>query len=167
MLGYMSAITKETQNDRYSKLHFLIGEYDVIAYNAIESSAWIKAGQGKANYSLSDTFITENVEIFKKDGAIAMHNTIGCDVEKDAFNMQTLDYSSGVMDIYKGSVRDNIVIFCNRNSKINLSTEFADSFCFKLIYKQLSLTENELVVGYSKDNGNTWFPYIKNKYHRK
>jgi hypothetical protein len=96
-----------------------------------------------------------------------MLNTIGCDNEKDTFNMQTLDYSSGVMDIYKGTVRDDILVFCNRNSKIKTTNEFGDSFCFKLIYKQLSLTENELVVGYSKDNGNTWFPYIKNIYRRK
>jgi len=167
MLGYISTITKETLNDRYAKLRFLIGEYDVVAYNSIESSAWIKAGQGKASYTLNDTFITESVKIFKKGDTIEMLNTIGCDNEKDTFNMQTLDYSSGVMDIYKGTVRDDILIFCNRNSKIKTTNEFGDSFCFKLIYKQLSLTENELVVGYSKDNGNTWFPYIKNIYKRK
>ena len=167
MLGYISTIAEDTINNRYAQLRFLIGTYDVVAYNSIESSAWMKAGKGKASYTLADTFITEKVEIFKKDGTIAMHNTIGSDSQKDTFNMQTIDYSSGIMDIYTGSVRDGILVFCNRDSKIKTVDKFGNSFCFKLIYKQLSLTENELVVGYSKDNGSTWFPYIKNIYTRR
>ena len=167
MLGYISAIAKDTLNDRYSKLHFLIGEYTVVAYNFVESSVWVKAGQGKASYSLTDAFITEDVEIYNKNSVITMHNTIGSNIEKDAFNMQTLDYSSGLMDIYKGSIINERLVFCNKTSEIKTSNEFGDSFNFKLIYKQLSLTENELVVGYSKDNGKTWVPYIKNIFIRK
>ena len=163
----MSATAKDTLNDRYTKLGFLIGEYDVMAYNSLESSAWIESGRGTATYALAEAFITENVEIYKNDSTIVMHNTIGCDIEKDAFNMQTLDYNSGLMDIYEGSITNGILVFCNRNSKIKTTDEFGDSFCFKLIYKQLSITQNELVVGYSKDNGKTWIPYIKNIYHRK
>jgi len=167
MLGYMSAIAKDTLNDRYAKLRFLIGEYNVIAYNSVQSNGWVRAGRGLASYSLEDTFITEKVEIFRKNSVITMHNTIGCDLEKDAFNMQTLDFSSGVMDIYKGCINNEKIIFCNKNSEIRTANEFGDSFHFKLIYKQLSLTENELIVGCSKDNGKTWFPYIKNIYKRK
>lgn len=167
MLGYMSTITKEALNDRYAKLRFLIGEYDVVAYNSVESNAWIKAGTGTASYSLEDSFITEKVEIFRKNSVISMLNTIGCDVEKDTFNMQTLDYTSGIMDIFKGTINNDILIFCNNDSVIKTKNEFGDSFKFKLIYKQLSLNENELVVGCSKDDGKTWFPFIKNIYKRK
>ena len=167
MLGYISAIAKDTLNDRYSKLHFLIGEYTVVAYNFVESCVWVKAGQGKASYSLTDAFITEDVEIYKKNSVIEMHNTIGSNIEKDAFNMQTLDYGSGLMDIYKGSIVNERIVFCNKTSEIKTSNEFGVSFNFKLIYRQLSLLENELVVGYSKDNCKTWVPYIKNIYRRK
>ena len=167
MLGYMSTITKDAINDRYSKLRFLLGEYDVVAFNSVESNAWIRAGKGTAIYSLEDSFITEKVEIIRKNSVISMHNTIGCDAEKDTFNMQTLDYTSGIMDIFKGTINNDILIFCNNESGIKTKNEFGDSFKFKLIYKQLSLIENELVVGCSKDDGKTWFPFIKNIYKRK
>ena len=96
-----------------------------------------------------------------------MHNTIGCDVEKESFNMQTLDYTSGIMGIYRGNFMNEKLVFCNKSSDIKTINEFGDLFSFKLIYKQLSLTENELIVGYSKDNCKTWSPYIKNVYTRK
>jgi hypothetical protein len=167
MLGYMSAIAKDIANEHYTKLRFLIGDYDVVAYNSIESSAWIKAGQGKASYVLEDSFITENVEVYRRNSVVTMRNTIGSDIEKDTFNLQTLDYSSGLMDMYRGCVKNDIIFFCNSNSEIKKTNINGDSFCFKLIYKQLSLIQNELVVGYSKDNGKTWVPYIKNIYSRK
>ena len=78
--------------------------YDVITYSSAEANAWVKSGKGTASYFLEDTFITENVEIYRKNDIISMHNTIGCDVEKESFNMQTLDYTSGSMDIYRGNV---------------------------------------------------------------
>ncbi len=167
MIGYMSTIVKETLHDRYAKLRFLIGEYDVIAYNSGEDNAWVKAGRGNATYALEDNFITERVEIYRKNSVIAMHNTIGCDLEKDSFNMQTLDYTSGHMDFYKGCMTNEIIVFCNNNSEMKAKNEFGDFFYFKLLYKQLSENENELVVGYSKDNCKTWSPYIKNIYTTK
>ena len=167
MLGYMSTIAKDTLNDRYAKLRFLIGEYDVVTYSSAEDNAWVRAGKGSAKYSIENTFITENVEIFRKNDIISMHNTIGCDVEKESFNMQTLDYTSGIMDTYRGSVINEMLVFCNKSSDIKTINEFGNSFSFKLIYKQLSLIENELIVGYSKDNCKTWSPYIKNIYKRK
>jgi len=167
MLGYNSTIVKNRTSTNFEKLHFLIGEYDVLAYNSLESSAWIRAGRGEASYSLSNAFITENVEIHKKGSIISMHNRIGSCSEKETFNMQTLDYGSGEMDVYKGSILNEKLVFCNSNSNIKMTNEFGNSFNFKLIYKQLSSIENELIVGCSKDNGRTWFPYIKNIYTRK
>lgn len=148
-----------------SNLYFLIGDYDVKAYNSIDHRAWIESGNGTANYTLEDKFLIEKVEIFKKDMTISMHNTIGRDSEKESFHMQTLDITSGIMDIYKGDITDNVLIFTNIDSTINTKNE--DSLSFKLIYKQLSNAENELIVGCSRDNGKTWFPYIKNHYRKK
>lgn len=167
MLGYMSTITKEVINNHFSVLHFLIGDFDVISYDSIESSAWIKTGKGVASYKLEGTFITEKVEIVKKNDIVSMNNTMACDAVKNSFNMQTLNYSTGVMDIYKGLVNENVLIYDNIDSVIKAKNNFGDTFNFKLIYKQLSTAENELVVGYSKDGGKTWFPFTKNKYLRK
>jgi len=168
MLGYMSTVARDILDDRYAKLRFLMGEYDVVAYDSLESNAWIKAGKGTASYDLEDAFITEKVEIYRKNSVISMHNTIGCNTEKDTFHMQTIDYSSGVMDVYKGTLRNDVLTFCNKESQISTrKNEFGDAFNFKLIYRQLSLTENQLIVGCSKDGCKTWFPLIKNIYKKK
>jgi len=165
MLGYMSTIAKDALNDHYSKLRFLLGEYDVVAYNSVDHRAWVVSGNGTANYTLEDKFIVEKVEIFRQDITISMHNTIGRDSKKESFHMQTLDISSGIMDIYQGDIKGNVLTFHNIESTINAKNE--DSLNFKLIYKQLSNTENELIVGCSRDNGKTWFPFLKNHYKKK
>ncbi len=167
MLGYMSTINKEVLNEHLFKVHFLIGDFNVVAYNSILSQGWFKAGNGTASFSLKGTFIKERVNITRDEGSISMDNTIGCDLEKDLFKMQTLDLSSGIMDIYKGSITDGVLTFSNIDSGIKTKNEYGDWLTFKLIYKQISLLENELVVGCSKDNGKTWFPFLKNSYIRK
>lgn len=164
MLGYSPIIDKNVIDKPLVNLYFLIGDYDVIAYNSIEHKAWVESGKGTASYILEDKFLIEKVEIFRNDMVITMHNTIGKDSGKESFHMQTLDISSGIMDIYKGTIHDNVLTFHNTDSSINSKNE--DTLNFKLIYKQLSSTENELIVGWSKDNGKTWFPYLKNRYFK-
>jgi len=167
MLGYMSTINKETLNNRFSKIHYLIGDFNVVVYSSMPSSGWIKSGEGSASYNFEDTFITEKIKLVKENSIITMDNTIGCDLEKNTFKLFTLDTDSGKMDVFKGSVNEGILTFCNLTSGLKDENEPEESYCFKLIYKQLSELENELVVGCSKDNGKTWFPFLKNHYKRK
>ena len=167
MLGYMSAVNKEALNNRFSKIHYLIGEFDVVVYSSVPSSGWIKTGTGSASFSLENTFITEKVKLTNQNSIITMNNTIGCDLEKDSFQLFALDIGLGNMNVFKGTILDGILIFCSMESGLKNENEFEDSFCFKLIYKQLSEFENELVVGCSKDHGKTWFPFMKNQYRRK
>ena len=167
MLGYMSSINKEVLNDRFNTIHYLLGDFDVIVYSSLPSKGWIEAGKGSASYQLEDTFITEKIRLVKEHRIITMNNTIGCDAERDTFRLFTLDTDIGAMNVFKGSILDNILIFNNIESDIKIKNEFGDCYAFKLIYKQLSELENELVVGCSKDNGKTWFPFLKNRYLRK
>lgn len=167
MLGYMSTINKEILNNHFSKIHYLIGEFDVVVYSSILSSGWIKTGEGTASYRFKNTFITEKIKLVKEDGVITMNNTIGCDLEKNTFKLFTLDVDSGKMDVFKGNILDGVLILCSIDSGLKNQNEYDNSLRFKLIYKQLSEFENELVVGCSKDNGKTWFPFLKNNYKRK
>ncbi len=167
MLGYMSTVNKEVLNNRFSKIHYLIGEFDVVVYSSMPSSGWIKTGSGSAIFSLENTFITEKVKLTNENSIITMDNTIGCDHEKDSFRLFALDVGLGNMNVFKGTILDGILTFCSLESGLKDRNEYDDSLCFKLIYKQLSEFENELVVGCSKDNGKTWFPFLKNNYKRK
>ena len=165
MLGYISSIDKEILVNPLLTLDFLIGEYDVITYSPVEYKAWVEAGNGTASYILDDKFLVEEVEIFRNDNTISMRNTIGQDFEKETFYMQTLDNSSGIMDIYKGDLINNVLIFSNIGSTINKHDSYLLNF--KFVYKQLSELENELIIGCSRDNGKTWFPFLKNHYRKK
>jgi len=167
MLGYMPAIAKEIISNRFTNIHFLIGDFNVVVYNSIQSVGWVKTGTGSAIFSLEDVYINEEIKIIKENGVIVMHNTIGCNIEKDAYNLFTLDTDSGAMDVYKGALSSKVLTFNNIDSEIKTKNEYGDWYTFKLIYKQISSLENELIVGCSKDNGKTWFPFIKNRYLRK
>ncbi|MCF6349316.1 MAG: hypothetical protein L3J20_13660 [Flavobacteriaceae bacterium] len=167
MLGYASTVNKEVLNNSFSKIHYLIGDFNVAVYSSMLSSGWIKTGEGTASYRFENTFITEKINLVKENSIITMDNTIGYDLEKNTFKLFTLDIGLGNMNVFKGTILDGILTFCSIDSGLKNRDEYDDSLCFKLIYKQLSEFENELVVGYSKDNGKTWFPFLKNNYKRK
>lgn len=167
MLGYMSTVNKEVLNSRFCKIHYLIGDFDVVVYSSMPSSGWVKTGSGSAIFSLENTFITEKVKLTNENSIITMDNTIGCDLERNTFKLFTLDIGLGNMNVFKGTILDGILTFCSIDSGLKNRDGYDDSLCFKLIYKQLSEFENELVVGCSKDNGKTWFPFLKNNYKRR
>ena len=163
----MSTINKEVLNDRFNMIRYLIGDFDVQVFSSLPTKGWVQTGEGSASYHLEDTFILEKTRLVKENRIITMNNTIGCDTEKDTFRLFTLDTDIGAMNVFKGNVIDNILIFNNIESDIKIKNEYGDCYAFKLIYKQLSELENELVVGCSKDEGKTWFPFLKNRYLRK
>lgn len=167
MLGYTSTAKREFIDSRYAKVRFLIGDYHVQAFNSNPSKGWYKSGSGTANFIFSETFIKEKVNIKKEGGLISMDNTIGFHTENELLNMHTLDLNSGIMDIYKGQVYEGLLTFNNLESSLKAKNKYGVWLTFKLIYKQLSILENELVVGCSKDNGSTWVPFLKNLYRRK
>lgn len=166
MLGYTSTEKKEFIDSRYAKVRFLIGEYQVQAYNSNPAKGWYKSGSGTTSFTFAETFIKEKVNIKKEVGLIAMENTIGFDPDNEQLIMQTLDLSTGVMDIYKGQISEGLVCFNNKDSNLKAKNKYGTFLTFKLIYKQLSVLENELVVGFSRDNGSTWVPFLKNIYKR-
>ncbi len=163
----MSTIDNEVLTHRFSKIRYLIGDFNVKMYRSSASGEWIQAGNGSAGYRLTANFITEKIELLHGSRRILMHNTLGCDSKKDAFRLFTLDMNLGVMDVFEGTVSEDILIFTNLESGIKTKTSYGEYFAFKLIYKQLSERNNELIIGCSKDNGKTWFPFLKNCYERK
>jgi len=167
MLDYMSTINKEVLNNRFSKIRYLIGNFDVVVYSYMSSIGWVKTGSGSASFSLENTFITEKVKLLNENSVITMNNTIGCDLEKDSFRLFALDIGLGKMDVFKGAILEGRLTFCSVDSDLKQKDMYQDVLCYKLMYKQLSELENELVVGCSKDNGKTWFPFLKNYYKRK
>lgn len=167
MLGTISTISKRSVANQFDKIRFLIGDFHVTAFNSDASKGWFQSGQGKASFILEDTFITEKVEIIRENESFVMNNTLGCDQEKDSYNMQTLNISSGNMDIFRGAIQNGVLLLTNESSELKMKNDNGDLLQFKLIYKQLSLSENELIIGCSKDNGDTWIPLLKNLYKRK
>ena len=168
MLGYMPTINYDLLNDRFDKIRFLIGDFNLDIYSAIQHNlGWIKTGEGISSLIYDSSFISENVDLFKENKKICMNNTLACDTEIDTFKLLTLSNNTGLMDVYKGNIAEGILTFCNVEAATQTETENEDSNCFKLMYKQLSVHKNELVVGYSKDKGKTWFPYLKTVYKRK
>jgi len=167
MLGYLPTINTDLLNDRLEKVRHLTGDFHLVVYNSIQHDiGWVKTGEGSSSIIYDNSFIKENVNVTMGAKKIRMNNTLACDIEKDTFKLMTLDDTTGVMDVYGGEISDGLLTFCNKALETTVEKEDEDSICLKLIYKRISAKENELVVGCSKNNGKTWFPYLKTVYKR-
>ena len=168
MLGYMPTITDDVLKGRFDKIRYLIGDFSLVVYSAIqESLGWVKTGEGRSSITYDNSFITENVEVIKNNNKITMHNTLAYNVGKDTFKLLTLGNNTGEMDVFNGVISDEVLIFCSIQPEMRMDNEDDGSLCIKLIYKRISEIENELVVGSSKDKGKTWRPFLKTVYKRK
>jgi len=168
MLGYMPTITDNVLSDRFDKIQYLIGDFTLDVYSAIqESLGWMKTGEGSSIVTYENSFITENVEVINENNKISIHNTLACNVDNDTFKLLTLGNNTGQMDVYNGVISDEVLTFCNVEPELIIDKEDDNSLCIKFIYKRISEIENELIVGSSKDKGKTWQPYLKTVYKRK
>lgn len=165
MLGYLSTNDSNISSVGLHRINYLIGEFNVLVY-MYQSDFWTKVGSGVSSISTSDKLVTEKIEIVKGDELISMNNTFGHESSED-YKMLTLDLTSGTMDVYKGKILGEKLVFCNSESSGKPANSFGETYTFKLIYNQISEEENQVVIGRSKDEGKTWVPYLKSVYKRK
>lgn len=162
----MPTFTDDEISNRFSNISFLVGSYDIEVFSYTLAKGWVKSGAGNSECLIKDTFITEKVKLNKENCIVNLSNTIGCDVLDDTFRLLSLDIPLGSIDVYKGNFENGTLIFTNLDSDTKTKSRTGEELSFKLIYKALSSTENELVVGYTKDKGKTWCPFVKNVYSR-
>ncbi|MBJ2176032.1 hypothetical protein JBL43_17395 [Aureibaculum sp. A20] len=167
MLSYMPTITEDAISNRFSAIKFLVGSYSIDVFSYIHAKGWVKSGEGNSEFVIEDTFITEKVKLNKENYVINLTNTIGSDECDKAFRLLSLDIPVGSIEIYKGEFDNESLVFTNLESETKVKDKVGEEVSFKLIYKPLSENENELIVGYTKNNGKTWRPYVKNIYRRK
>ncbi|MDY7396388.1 hypothetical protein UMM65_14145 [Aureibaculum sp. 2210JD6-5] len=163
----MPTFTDDEISNRFSKISFLVGSYTIEVYSYSLAEGWVKSGEGSSECLIKDTFITEKVKLNKENCIVNLSNTIGCDLLDDSFRLLSLDIPLGSIDVYKGKIENDTLIFTNLDSDTKAKSKSGEEVSFKLIYKALSASENELVVGYTKDKGKTWCPFVKNVYIRK
>ena len=162
----MPTFTDDEISNRFNSISFLVGSYDIEVFSYILSKGWVKSGVGSSDCIIKDTFVTEKVKLNKENCIVNLSNTIGCDVLDDTFRLLSLDIPLSSIDVYKGKIENETLIFTNLDSDTKAKSKIGEELSFKLIYKALSGTENELVVGYTKDKGKTWCPFVKNVYKR-
>jgi len=165
MLGYISTSDSKISSIGLHRINYLIGEFNVLVY-LYKADLWIKIGSGVSSISSSDKLVSEKIEIINGDELISMNNTFGHE-SSDDYKMLALDLTSGTMDVYKGKILDEKLIFSNSDFGSNSKSIQGIDYSFKLIYNQLSQEENQVVIGRSKDDGKTWIPYLKSIYRRK
>ena len=166
MLSYMPTITEDAIYNRFSSINFLVGSYNIEVFSYVHAKGWVKSGVGSSEFVMEDTFITEKVKLNKENCIVNLTNTIARDESNKAFRLLSLDIPMGSIDFYKGEIKNETLIFNNLESDTKIKNKYGEDVSFKLIYKTLSENKNELVVGYTKDNGKTWNPFVKNIYTR-
>ena len=109
MLGYISTNDSKIGSIGLHRINYLIGEFNVLVY-AYQSDFWTKIGSGISSISSSDKLVSEKIEIMKGDELISMNNTFGHE-SSEVYKMLALDLTSGSMDVYKGKILDEKLIF--------------------------------------------------------
>lgn len=166
MLSYLPTFTEDEISNRFNNIVFLVGNYNVHVYSYNLVKGWIISGSGESSCRIEDSFITEKIKLNKESCKVNLNNTIGYDVLDNSFRLLSLDNPSGTIDVYKGAIEDDTLIFTNLESDTKTTNNIGEEISFKLIYKSLSASKNQLVVGYTKDKGRTWCPFVKNIYTR-
>ncbi|RPD96006.1 hypothetical protein EGM88_11105 [Aureibaculum marinum] len=163
----MPTFAEEEVINRFNNLSFLVGDFNISVYSYNLTKGWIQSGKGNSECKIEETFITEKVKLNKEDCNVCLNNTIAFDVVDSSYRLMSFDKTLGSVDVYKGTISNETIIFNNLDSEYKTKNKLGEDISFKLIYKRLSATENELVVGYTKNKGRTWFPFVKNIYTRK
>jgi hypothetical protein len=157
-----------SSKSQIDKIDYLFGNFEVSLYNFnSQYLIWTKSGKGFSKISVDKSLISENLKLSKENNFQVLNNILAFNRDDNVFRLLSINEYSGNIDVYCGSLEETTLVLKSVDLSYNLNTDKRNSICTKLMYKQLSKLQNELVIGYSFDNCKTWKPYLKALYRRK
>lgn len=152
----------------HPELNFLLGDFETRVLLPDGQGGWVAGGSGKARFYpiLDGTFIREDLNLSFGKGTLTMSNSMGKDRRSDKLRMVAMDKEFSTMDVYYGKVEDTKVILDNIDSDLPFKTQDGKQISFRLTYSKISENENESFVEMTKDQGQTWLPYSKQRFIR-
>ena len=154
---------------RIDELAFLLGDYTVQVMLQDDLGKWMKGGTGTAKFYpiLNDTFIREDLNLTLGTGTLTMSNSIGRDGRMNELRMIAMDKEFAFIDVYKGKLDQNTIIFDNLTSDIPATSPTGQPISFRITYSKISDKVNESFVEMTTDEGKTWKVYSKQIFTRK
>ncbi|WP_222428675.1 hypothetical protein [Lutibacter sp. Hel_I_33_5] len=160
-------MNEEIVTSHFIDIEYLKGDFSVDVFKHDEGNEWKKCGKGFSNYSIENMSIRERIEVVKENKNIIIINTICFNSDDNTYTMLTLDTTFGLIDTYKGTFKNEKLELNNLDSGIERKNKKGISYSFKLIFKKISFVQHEILIGYTKDSGKTWLPFVKNVYTKK
>ena len=154
--------------DKMKFFHFLEGNWTVENFTLNKDKEWELIGEtsSKNTFIHNGKFINENVKYLNASGEINMISYIGYDTRIQSYKLSAMDKEFGVMDIYRGEIKENDIVFTNLNSDAPFKMESGKSLWFKLTYKDITTNSFTHLVEGTFDKGKTWFIFSKATFKR-
>lgn len=152
-------------NPQLKGFESLLGEYDMEIFAPQRDKTWKFVGKGEAKIKtiLGGTFMRKEAISKMGNTEITMESTIGFDKKANKPTLLALDKEYGVIDFYEGSIENAKIIFDNLASDMRFETQNGDKLSFRLTFSKIEEKSHEFLVEFSKDEGKTWLPYVKQK----
>lgn len=152
-------------NPNLKDFEVLLGEYNMEVFIPQPDGTWKSVGKGEAKIKtiLGGTFMRKEAVSKMGNSELTMESTIGFDIKAQKPKLLALDKEYGVIDSYEGKVESDKIIFDNLASGVRFETKNGDKLSFRLTFSKIKETSHEFLVEFSKDEGKTWLPYVKQK----
>ena len=155
-------------NPKLKNFEYLLGKFTIEVFLPDVSGNWTKAGEGNAEVStvLDGTFIQESVQTKFGGSSLTMFNLLGIDPRTKMPRFIATDKEYGTMDVYNGRSEGSALYLSNLNSDERFKTQNGDELAFNLTFTKVDDKSHQLLIEYSKNDGTSWQPYIKQRYSK-
>ncbi|WMP19428.1 hypothetical protein [Thiothrix lacustris] len=155
------------------RLHFMVGEWDIQAYNRGDNGEWVASPLPKETQIKSvfeGAFLQEDeVPMQVGEHKIRFFILWSYDKYRDTYRMLACDDNDGLADILEGNFEadTNTIVVSNRQTGTHMLDETG-----KPVYLRLTSTQNNPdsftdEMHESVDNGASWFPIYRAEHTRK
>lgn len=155
------------------RLHFMVGAWDIQAFNMNQDGEWIPAASPKDTVIKSvfdGAFLQEDeVPMSVGDGLIRFFILWSYDQYRETYRMLACDDHDGLADILEGNYLDgtDTIVVSNLNTGTHTLDEAGNPVYLRLTSTQNGPDSFTDVMHESVDGGNTWFPIYRAEHTRK
>lgn len=144
----------------------LVGTWSVVISEKNPQGQWVKNKPSTASFKqVLDNFIIEEITHISQNGVVNMQITYGVDTRTKEFRVFTIDKQYGVMDLYKGELKDDHIIVNNLEDE-GFTLESGHIMHFQLDLDLSKQNKMLLDVKYTLDTGKSWQDFQKIDYTR-
>ena len=150
------------------ELSFMAGSWDVKAERYTREGKWADAGMTKSTikWLWSNIALQESVGFKTPNGEMKLNIQLSYDQFQKCYRVTIVDNQYGLMDIYEGQFKENILLVTNERCKTFYPIQDGH-LKFQIKYTKKSENSMVFMVNMAKVGTDNWRPMSKSTYSKK